>query len=61
MKKPHIAPSDISMDEIRKAIGDNATKIQVEDFLFDNLNDDFSLDNLSRENIINWYWERLNK
>lgn len=60
MSQPHIAPSDISMNEIRAAIGDNASWNQVEDYLFDNLNDDFSLVK-DRKYIIDWYHERLNK
>ena len=61
MRRPHIAPSDISMEEIRNAVGDNASRLQVEDYLFDNLNDDFAIDAQLREQTIEWYHERLNK
>lgn len=60
MKQPHVSPSDITVDEVRAAIGDGASRFQVEDYLFDNLNDDFSLDK-NRDQIIDWYHSRLNK
>ncbi len=61
MKQPHFVPSDITMDEIRHAIGDNASRNQVEDYLFENLNDDFSLISDLRNEMIEWYYFRLNK
>lgn len=60
MAQPHIAPSDVTMDEIRNAIGDKATWNEVEDFLFLALNDDFSLHSKqARDEIIGWYHDKL--
>lgn len=58
--QPHYLPSDITLDEIRSAIGENPSWNAVEDYLFENLNDDFSAD-ATRDKVIEWYHCRLNK